>query len=119
VDNDVVGPSPIKDGLTGIIPREMTGEEIEEVIVSFGQAARRAQEAGFDGVEVMAGHGYLINEFLSQRTNQRMDRWGGGLENRATFLLNIIKEIKLIVRDDFQILVKINSEDQLKKGFTV
>ncbi len=119
VDNDVVAPSPVKDSLTGVVPRAMRSEEIEEVIHSFGKSAKRALEAGFDGVEVMAGHGYLINQFLSSRTNHREDQWGGDLENRARFLFRIIKEVRDNVGPEFPLLVKLNTEDQLKRGFTV
>lgn len=119
VDGDVIGPSPVKDSLTGIIPRQMSAEEIETVIESFGLSARRALDAGFDGVEVMAGHGYLINQFLSGRTNKRTDEWGGSLENRSEFLFRIIERVREEVGKEFPLLVKLNTEDRLKRGFTV
>ena len=119
VDGDVIAPSAVKDQLTKVMPREMTEKEIEEVIISFGKSALRAKQAGFDGVEVMAGHGYLINQFLSRRTNKRKDSWGGSLENRARFLFEIIKEIRRQVGDSYPLLVKLNTEDQLKEGFSV
>ncbi|MBN1848245.1 MAG: hypothetical protein JW932_06635 [Deltaproteobacteria bacterium] len=74
VDGDVLAPSPVRDQFTKIMPRAMTEDEIKETIEAFGRAAGRAQEAGFDGVEIMAGHGYLVNEFLSRRTNHRRDQ---------------------------------------------
>ena len=119
VDGDVIGPSPIKDSLTGIVPRQMGEEEIEKVIESFGLSARRARDAGFDGIEVMAGHGYLINQFLSGRTNRRTDHWGGKLENRAKFLFRIVERVRNRIGKDFPLFVKLNTEDQLKRGFTV
>jgi 2,4-dienoyl-CoA reductase-like NADH-dependent reductase (Old Yellow Enzyme family) len=119
VDGDVVGPSQVKDTMTGVTPRAMTEKEVEETISAFGAAAVRAREAGYDGVEVMAGHGYLISQFLSSRTNRRKDRWGGGLENRARFLFEIVKRVRKEAGDDFPLLVKINTEDKLKKGLTV
>lgn len=119
VGGDVIAPSPVKDTLTGVLPRAMTEEEIEATILAFGRAAERAATAGFDAVEVMAGHGYLINQFLSGRTNRRTDGWGGGLENRARFLFGILQEIRSRVGPDFPLLVKINTEDQLKNGFTL
>jgi 2,4-dienoyl-CoA reductase-like NADH-dependent reductase (Old Yellow Enzyme family) len=119
VEGDVVGPSPVTDTMTKITPRPLTHDEILGVIESFGLAAGRAREAGFDGVEIMAGHGYLINEFLSRRTNKREDEWGGSLENRARFLLQIVAKIKKTVGPEFPILVKINTEDRMKNGLTL
>ena len=119
VNDDVVGPSPVKDTLTKVTPRAMREEEIEEAIEAFGQAARRAREAGFDGVEIMAGHGYLINEFLAARTNRRTDQWGGSLENRSRFLFQVIARAGHCAGPDFPILLKINTEDQMKNGFSL
>ena len=119
VNDDVIGPSPVKDTLTKVTPRAMKEDEIEEAVLSFGKAARRAQEAGFDGVEIMAGHGYLINEFLARRTNRRRDQWGGSLENRARFLFQVIEEVRREVGPDFPILIKINTDDQMKHGFSL
>ncbi|MBN2063055.1 MAG: NADH:flavin oxidoreductase [Deltaproteobacteria bacterium] len=119
VRGDVIGPSPVRDQLSKIMPRAMTEDEIEETIEAFGRAAGRAREAGFDGVEIMAGHGYLINEFLSRRTNHRRDRWGGSLENRAGFYFRIIQCVRKTVGEDFPILTKINTEDQMKNGFSL
>jgi 2,4-dienoyl-CoA reductase-like NADH-dependent reductase (Old Yellow Enzyme family) len=119
VGGDVIAPSAVKDTLTGVQPRAMSEAEIEAAIFAFGRAAERAAAAGFDAVEVMAGHGYLINQFLSGRTNRREDGWGGSLENRARFLFGVLKEIRSRVGPDFPLLVKINTEDQLKNGFTL
>jgi 2,4-dienoyl-CoA reductase-like NADH-dependent reductase (Old Yellow Enzyme family) len=114
-----VSASDVPDTMTRIKPRAMTGAEIEQLIQAFAEGARRAKEAGFDAVQPMAGHGYLINQFLSSRTNRRVDEWGGPLENRARFLLRIIDSVRKAVGPDFPVLVKINSEDQLKGGFTL
>jgi 2,4-dienoyl-CoA reductase-like NADH-dependent reductase (Old Yellow Enzyme family) len=119
VGDDVVGPSPVKDTLTKVTPRAMREDEIEATIKAFGAAARRARKAGFDGVEIMAGHGYLINEFLARRTNLRSDQWGGALENRARFLFRVIEEIRRSVGSDFPVLIKINTEDQMRNGFSL
>lgn len=118
VGGNIVGPSPVKDRMTGIIPRAMTEAEIFGVIASHGKAAKRAMQAGFDGVEVMAGHGYLINQFLSGRTNRRKDKWGGILANRASFLFRILENVKEEAGADFPLLVKINTDDFIKNGFT-
>ena len=119
VDNDVIAPSPVRDRMTGVVPRAMTGDEIEETINAFIDAGKRAQDAGFDGVEVMAAHGYLISQFLSGRTNRRTDKWGGPLENRARFLFRITEGVRSAVGENFPILVKLNSEDRVSRGFTV
>jgi 2,4-dienoyl-CoA reductase-like NADH-dependent reductase (Old Yellow Enzyme family) len=119
VGGDVVGPSSIKDQMTHVTPRAMTGTEIEETIDAFGNAASRAKQAGFDGVEVLAGHGYLINQFLSRRTNHRTDQWGGPVENRALFLYRIIQRVKSNVGNDYPLLVKLNTEDRVRNGLTV
>lgn len=119
VNGNVIGPSAVKDRMTGVVPRAMTEAEIEELITSHTAAAKRARQAGFDGIEVMAGHGYLINQFLSGRTNRRNDKWGGSLENRAGFLFRILERVKGGTGGHFPLLVKINTEDQLKKGFSL
>jgi len=80
-----LSPSSVKDWLTGIRPREIKTEEIEETIQAFADAALRVKQAGFDGVQLNAAHGYLINQFLSARTNRRKDEWGGSLQNRMRF----------------------------------
>jgi len=88
----LVAPSAINpDGET---PRELTEEGIERIIHCFAAAARRAQEAGFDAVEVHAAHGFLFSQFLSPLANRRTDRWGGSLENRARFLMETLSRIR-------------------------
>jgi len=114
-----MGPSPVRDMLSMVKPREMTKEEIREIIVAFGNAARRAKEAGFDGVQIHAAHGYLINQFLSGHTNRRSDEWGGSLDNRMRFLLEVYQLIRSTVGADFPVLIKINSEDSIAKGVTL
>jgi len=82
-----MAPSPIPSIVFRGQPREMTKEDIKEVIQSFGQAARRAREAGFDGVEIHGAHGYLLTQFLSALSNQRQDEYGGNSEGTGTFCL--------------------------------
>jgi 2,4-dienoyl-CoA reductase-like NADH-dependent reductase (Old Yellow Enzyme family) len=89
----------------------MTLEQIHEVIECFAQGARRAREAGLDGVELHAANGYLITQFLSSGINDRKDEYGGPLENRARFLLDIIRAIRREVGDDFHLQVKISAVD--------
>ncbi|MCC2616025.1 NADH:flavin oxidoreductase/NADH oxidase family protein [Aestuariibacter halophilus] len=100
-------------------PKPMTEADIEEVIERFVTTAQRAQQAGFDGVQVHAAHGYLLAQFLSPLTNKRSDQWGGSLENRARLLLRIVAGIRSVVRADFAVTVKLNSADFQRGGFDV
>jgi 2,4-dienoyl-CoA reductase (NADPH2) len=106
-----LAPSPIASRLTRETPREMTSEEIETVIESFGEAARRTKEAGFDAVEVIASAGYLICQFLSPLTNERTDEYGGSWENRCRFGLEVVKRVRQKVGPDFTVLVRISGND--------
>ena len=99
--------------------REMTAMDIRQVVDAFGQAARRAQVAGFDGVQIHAAHGYLLSQFLSPALNRRGDDYGGDIQNRARILLEAFNSIRQAVGQHFPIIVKINSEDFLKKGLTL
>jgi 2,4-dienoyl-CoA reductase-like NADH-dependent reductase (Old Yellow Enzyme family) len=114
-----LGPSPVRDKRTRVKPRQMKQREIKEIIVAFGDAARRVKEAGFDGVQIHAAHGYLVNQFLSAYTNRRNDKWGGSLENRMRFLVEIYKLVRSVTGTDYPILVKINGEDYVKRGVTI
>lgn len=100
-------------------PKAMDELEIEDVIRRFVVTAKKAQEAGFNGVEVHAAHGYLVAQFLSPLTNKRQDNWGGSLENRARFLLTIVKSIRRECGDGFDLAVKLNSADFQRGGFDV
>jgi 2,4-dienoyl-CoA reductase-like NADH-dependent reductase (Old Yellow Enzyme family) len=111
-----IAPSPVRDKLSFVKPRQMTGEEIEQTISDFGEGARRIKDAGFDGVQIHAAHGYLINQFLSAYTNRRRDEWGGSTENRMRFLLEVYRAVRSRVGADFPILVKVNCEDSAKNG---
>ena len=91
--------------------RAMTLEQIEETIQRFADGARRAREAGLDGVELHAANGYLITQFLSSGINDRDDAYGGSLANRARFLLDIVRRIRAEVGDDFHLQVKTNAVD--------
>ena len=84
--------------------------EIEVIIDDFAKAAFRAQTAGFDGVQVHGGHGYLLTQFLSPSVNQRRDRWGGSLENRSRLTLEILKAIRGACRADFQVGLRLSPE---------
>lgn len=112
----LLAPSAIPDPIVGEMPKEMTIHEIEYMIEQFAQAARRAKEAGFDGVEIQAGHGYLISQFLSPYSNKRTDEYGGSLENRGRFLRKVIKRTREITGNDFPIVCRINAEEYVEEG---
>lgn len=113
-----VAPSAIASRLTGETPKALTFDEIDQVIQRFAKAALRVKQAGFDGVEVLSGTGYLISEFLSPLTNRREDEYGKTFENRMRFGLKIIKEIKKKVGPAFPIIVRINGNDFMSGGNT-
>ncbi|MDI6733434.1 MAG: NADH:flavin oxidoreductase [Planctomycetota bacterium] len=100
-------------------PREATESQIKDVIRAFVVSAERAREAGFDGVQIHAAHGYLVSQFLSPRTNKRTDQWGGGIENRSRFLMEIIKQTRQKLGADFPIWIKTNCEDFIDGGLTL
>ena len=116
--HEPMGPSILQKA-DGNIGREMTNKDINETIAAFKEAAIRAQKAGFDGVQVHAAHGWLLSQFLSPFFNRRTDEYGGRLENRSRFVLEIIRSIKDATGDQFLLLVKINSEDMLPGGFSI
>ncbi len=97
----------------------MTEEDVENIVVNFGNAALKAQRAGYDAVQIHAAHGYLVSQFLSSKFNQRNDSWGGSLENRAHLLLSIYQKIRSQVGSKFPILVKMNNSDEPHEGFPV
>jgi len=114
-----VGPSPIP-GPSGETPRELTVDEIAEIVQQFGAGARRAKEAGFDGVEVHGAHQYLISSFLSSATNMRKDRYGGTLENKARFLIEILQSIRKEVGPDYPVWVRLNVQEYgMVNGITI
>lgn len=96
---------------------KMTSDDIERVIIGFGSSARRAKKAGYDGIQIHAAHSYLLGQFLSKKTNQRKDEWGGSLENRSKLLLEVFKKIRSEVGSNFPIMVKMNGSDDPIEGF--
>ncbi len=111
-----VAPSPIPSRLTRETPRELQLDEIPEIIDHFAEAAKRVKVAGFDAVEILAGTGYLISEFLSPLTNQRQDQYGGSLENRMRFGLEVVQAVKEATGHDFPLLVRVNGNDFMPGG---
>lgn len=96
--------------------REMTAEEVEKLIDAYATSAALAADAGYDGVQVMGSEGYLINQFLAERTNQRTDEWGGSVENRQRFPVEIIKAIRAKVPEDFVIDYRISVLELVEGG---
>lgn len=97
-------------------PRAMDQSDIDRVAASFGRAVELARDAGFDAVEIHAGHGYLISQFLSPATNRRRDAYGGPLERRARFMREVMAKVKAAARDDLAVLVKVNMRDGFAGG---
>jgi 2,4-dienoyl-CoA reductase-like NADH-dependent reductase (Old Yellow Enzyme family)/thioredoxin reductase len=114
-----VSASPIPSSIAKIEPRPLTREEILSLIDAFGQAARRAKEAGFDGIDLHFAHGYLISQFLSSVTNKRTDRYGGNFENRARLALQVLERCRREVGKDFPISAKVVGQQYVKGGITV
>jgi 2,4-dienoyl-CoA reductase-like NADH-dependent reductase (Old Yellow Enzyme family) len=121
----MIGQTPLapssrgRDPLNFVKPKEMTETEILETIRAFGAAAKRAVEAGADGIQLHAAHGYLICEFLSPFFNIRTDSWGGSDANRFRFLKEIYQEVKKVVPDGYPVFVKLNTNDYTpKEGIT-
>lgn len=112
-------PSPVYDTFFERTPRALSIEEINEVTDTFAEAIRRVQEAGFDGVQIHAAHGYLLSSFLSPYTNRRDDQYGGSTENRVGILREIYEKYRKRVGDDFPILIKINTTDFIPGGMDI
>lgn len=108
---------PSKPG--GSIPRPLEKEEIQEIVKKYGEAAKRAQTAGFDAVEIHAGHGYLISQFLSPTMNRRTDEFGGCPENRARFAKMVMEEVRRQVGPFFPILCRISADELTEGGNTL
>ncbi|QOE10336.1 NADH:flavin oxidoreductase/NADH oxidase family protein [Pseudomonas asiatica] len=99
------------------LPKALDEAEIGALIQRFARTAALAEEAGFSGVQIHAAHGYLLSQFLSPLSNQRQDRWGGSLENRARLLLEVVKAVREVVSPGFAVAVKLNSADFQRGGF--
>ncbi len=114
-----LAPSAVEDRTYRTMPREMTAEDISEIVSAFGQAARRGVEAGFDAIELHGAHGYLLNQFLSPYTNKREDPYGGSVQNRARFICEAYQSVRDAVGAGFPVLIKINCDDFIEGGATL
>ncbi|MET0617007.1 MAG: NADPH-dependent 2,4-dienoyl-CoA reductase [Luteibacter sp.] len=106
-----VAPSKVKSPITPFTPRALGARGVERTIDAFVRSAKLARDAGYDGVEVMGSEGYLINQFLTARTNKRTDRWGGSAENRMRFPIEIVRRMREAVGKDFIIVYRLSMLD--------
>jgi 2,4-dienoyl-CoA reductase (NADPH2) len=113
-----VAPSAVKSPITPFKPWALSNKGVERTINAFVRCARLAQEAGYDGVEVMGSEGYLINQFIVRRTNKRTDRWGGDYENRIRFPLEIVRRIRSAIGPEFIIIYRLSMLDLVEEGST-
>ncbi|MDO6639044.1 NADH:flavin oxidoreductase [Shewanella sp. 5_MG-2023] len=114
----IFAPSEVCERGTKTLGKAMTIAEIDYIVQAFAKASLRAKQSGFDGVEIHGAHSYLINQFLSPYYNQRDDQYGGSLENRLRFLVEIYTETRKLVGDDYPILVKLTACDFFEGGLT-
>ena len=112
----LVAPSAIKAPISPMPPRALTTEEVERTINDYAHSAAMAQKAGYDGVEIMGSEGYLINEFIASRTNQRDDEWGGAYENRMRFPVEIVRRTRERVGPNFIIIYRLSMLDMVEGG---
>ncbi|MDJ0821522.1 MAG: NADPH-dependent 2,4-dienoyl-CoA reductase [Paracoccaceae bacterium] len=115
---ECVAPSPVKSPISPFPPKELDEEGIEKQIADIAEAARRAQEAGYDGVEVMGSEGYFLNQFLVTHTNKRTDRWGGSYENRMRLPVEVVKRVRAAVGPEFIVIYRLSMIDLIPNGST-
>ena len=113
-----LGASAVPNLQTGIVPREMTQADIDRLIQNFADAAVRAQKAGYDGVEIHGCHGYFLHQFITSYYNRRTDKYGGSMENRNRIVLEVYDAIRQAVGNDFQVWIKVQSQDAFDGGVT-
>ena len=114
-----VSASNIPSKTGGATPRPLTKDEILAIVKKYGEAAKRAQTAGFDAVEIQAGHGYLLNQFLSPTTNDRTDEFGGSKENRARFTTLVLKAVRETIGENIPIFLGISADELAEGGNTL
>ena len=115
---ELVAPSAIQAPINPFPPRALSSDEVEQQIADYVRCAQLAQQAGYDGVEVMGSEGYLINQFICQRTNQRDDEWGGDFEQRIRFPVEIVKRIRAAVGERFLLIFRLSMIDLVEEGST-
>ncbi len=115
----LVAPSALQAPISPYVPRELTDAEVEQTIEDFANCASLAQFAGYDGVEIMGSEGYLINEFISARTNRRSDRWGGDYSSRIRFPIEIVRRVRERVGPSFIVIYRLSMLDLVEGGSTL
>jgi len=123
-DSGVIGRKPLAPSAVAVeqfpeVPEAMTARDIAAVVAAFARGAARAREYGFDGVQLHGAHGYLINQFLSPLTNRRQDDYGGPIEHRARFLMEVYEAVRQAVGRDYPVMIKLNGADNLAGGLEV
>ncbi len=118
-DPPLVAPSPIPWSPRSTVPKELTHDDIKELVEKYTDVAVRVKEAGFDLVEIHGAHGYLVSEFLSPRSNERTDEYGGDAKGRARFAIEIIKRMREKLGDEFPISIRINGADNIPGGLVL
>lgn len=113
---DILAPSALRFSEDYRIPTELTVEQIKKLVLDFKEAAERANEAGFDAIEIHGAHGYLIHQFLSPLTNMRKDQYGGSLKNRTRFLMEVLEAVKSVWPEDKPILLRVSASDYSQDG---
>ena len=116
---ELVAPSALQAPINPFRPNPLSTEEVEQTIEDYVRCAALAQDAGYDGVEIMGSEGYLINEFIAARTNQRDDAWGGAYENRIRFPLEIVRRTRERVGQNFIIIFRLSMLDLVEGGSTL
>jgi len=113
---NAIAPSAIKAPINAFIPKAVSSEEIEQQIEDFAYSAKLAQQAGYDGVEVMGSEGYFLNQFIVTRTNQRDDKWGGSYDNRTRLAIEVVKRVRAAVGEKFIIIYRLSMLDLVPEG---
>lgn len=114
-----LAPSAVKVDQYPEMPEELTQDEINKIVAAFGKAAFRAKLWGFDAVQLHGAHGFLINQFLSPLTNCRTDAYGGNIQNRCRFLLEVYRKVRETVGADYPVLIKLNAADFVEGGLEI
>ncbi|MBY4725217.1 MULTISPECIES: NADPH-dependent 2,4-dienoyl-CoA reductase [Burkholderia] len=115
----LAAPSALKAPINPFTPHALTSDEVDETIADFVRCAALAQQAGYDGVEIMGSEGYLINEFIAARTNHRDDAWGGAYENRIRFPVEIVRRVRERVGTNFIVIYRLSMLDLVEGGSTL
>ena len=113
---NAIAPSAIKAPINAFTPKAVSSEEIEQQIEDFAYSAKLAQQAGYDGVEVMGSEGYFLNQFIVTRTNQRDDKWGGSYDNRTRLAIEVVKRVRAAVGEKFIIIYRLSMLDLVPEG---